>query len=91
MAAQAADAMAPDINLKTRQVPQSHHASAQSRQLSELSHYLLKTLPANLRGRLPQLGSRLRRELLRDLIVDLCAWQHSECPGVGCIADTAGA
>lgn len=81
LAAQATSAVIPDANLDTGLVPQSHQLgaqshqpAAQSHQLGEQSHQLLETLPADLLIRLPQSGSRLRRELLRDLIVDLCAW-----------------
>jgi ATP-dependent DNA helicase RecG len=35
----------------------------------------VETLPVELRARLPRPGRRLRRELLRDLIVGLCAWR----------------
>jgi ATP-dependent DNA helicase RecG len=75
MAARAAGGVAPDDDLDTRPEHQSHQPTAQSRQLGEQSHHLLETVPADLRTRLPQPGSRLRRELLRNLIVDLCVWQ----------------
>ena len=39
------------------------------------SHHLLVTIPADLRGRLPDAGTKPRREVLRRLIEDLCAWR----------------
>jgi ATP-dependent DNA helicase RecG len=80
MGARAIGGLVPDRDLDTKPEKQSHQPTAQSRQLGEQRHHLLETLPADLRTRLPQPGSRLRRELLRNLIVDLFAWQHSECP-----------
>jgi ATP-dependent DNA helicase RecG len=58
-----------------RPTPQSHQLPGQSHQPPEQSHQQVETLPADLQARLPRPGSRLRREALRDLIVDLCAWR----------------
>lgn len=54
---------------------QSHQLAVQSHQLDQQSHHLLATVPPELRSRLPLPGTRLHREVLRDLIVDLCAWR----------------
>ena len=58
--------------------PQSHHPEVQS-------HHPVETLPSALRARLPQPGRRLSRELLRHLIVDLCAWQPQSSRGLAAL------
>lgn len=82
MAASGTTGVVPKDDLGTSQTseshqpgPQSHQSGPQSHQLEPQSHQLLATLPDDLQARLPQAGSRPRRDLLRKLILDLCAWR----------------
>ena len=54
---------------------QSHQPPTESHHPIQHSHHSVVTVPAELSIRLPQPGTRPRRDVLRALIVDLCAWQ----------------
>lgn len=75
LAMQTAGGALTDAYLDIELAPQSHQLEVQSHQLGQQSHHLLATLPTELRVRLPLPGTRLHRVLLRELIVDLCAWR----------------
>jgi ATP-dependent DNA helicase RecG len=56
-------------------ITNSHQLGANSRQPTPNSHQHQVTIPADLAARVPEPGSKPRREVLRSLIVDLCRWQ----------------
>jgi len=56
-------------------VANSHQSNTNSHQLPSDSHQSLVPVPADLAARIPEPGSKPRREVLRSLIVDLCRWQ----------------
>lgn len=58
-----------------QQETDSHQGDVNSHQPDSNSHQLLATVPEYLRNRIPVLGSKPRREVLRVLIEDLCRWQ----------------
>lgn len=53
----------------------THHPSPDPHQPTAYTHQLLAALPADLRARIPGPGTKPRRETLRALIRDLCAWR----------------
>ncbi|MCB1634531.1 MAG: putative DNA binding domain-containing protein [Xanthomonadales bacterium] len=53
----------------------SRQPGADSHQLAQDSHQPPVTIPADLVERIPEPGSKPRREVLRKLIVDLCRWR----------------
>ena len=53
----------------------SHQAALDSHQPVLDSHQLLATVPLQLQSRIPEAGSKPRREVLRALILDLCTWR----------------
>lgn len=53
----------------------THHPSPDPHQPTAYTHQLLAALPAELRARIPGPGTKPRRETLRALIRDLCAWR----------------
>ncbi|BBL73016.1 hypothetical protein MishRS11D_01140 [Methylomagnum ishizawai] len=55
--------------------PDSHQLPENSHQLPENSHQLLSAIPESIRHRLPPPGSKPRRPVLRELIVELCRWR----------------
>jgi ATP-dependent DNA helicase RecG len=57
-------------------VDNSHQPSENSHQPEGHSHQLLASVPDALKARIPPLGSKPRREVLRVLIEDLCSWQQ---------------
>jgi hypothetical protein len=52
----------------------SHQGGDNSHQPIKDSHQLLATVPAALKARIPEAGSKPRREVMRVLIEDLCRW-----------------
>lgn len=62
--------------LDTPQAPRdTRHPSANTHQSNPDTTQLLVTMPASLRARLPQAGTKPRREVLRALLADLCRWR----------------
>lgn len=57
----------PDLN--------SHQPGPNSHQPGLSTDRLSATIPAELAARIPESGTKPRREVLRSLIVDLCRWQ----------------
>jgi len=53
----------------------SHQASPDSHQVDEDSRQLLAAVPPDIRVRIPEVGSKPRREILRSLILELCKWR----------------
>ncbi len=53
----------------------SHQGGDNSHQPAEDSHQLLATVPAALKARIPDAGSKPRREVMRVLVEDLCRWR----------------
>lgn len=53
----------------------THQPGSNSHQPTRDSHQLLATIPPELAARLPEPGSKPRREVVRSLIVDLCRWR----------------
>ena len=53
----------------------SHQVEQNSRQVIVDSHHLWETVPDALKARVPIVGSKPRREVLRVLIEDLCRWR----------------
>ena len=53
----------------------SHHPSPNSHHPSPNSHHPWGTIPPDLDARRPAPGAKPRRDVLRALIVDLCAWR----------------
>lgn len=54
----------------------SHQSDDNSHQLTSDAHPLLATVPLVLKAKIPPVGSKPRREVLRVLIEDLCRWQN---------------
>jgi len=55
--------------------PDTHQPSPNTHQPVADTHQLLAALPASLRARIPSTGTKPRKETLRALIRDLCAWR----------------
>lgn len=55
--------------------PNTHQSSANTHQPPADPHQLLTTVPEGLRARIPGAGTKPRKEALRALILDLCAWR----------------
>jgi ATP-dependent DNA helicase RecG len=55
--------------------PNTHQSAPNTHQPATDTHQLLKALPAGLRARIPGPGTKPRKETLRALIRDLCAWR----------------
>ena len=55
--------------------PNTHQPEANTHQLATDTHQLAEVLPAALLTRIPALGTKPRKETLRGLIRDLCAWR----------------
>lgn len=53
----------------------SHQLDRDSHQPEGNSHHLLETIPSELAERIPPVGSKPRRDVMRALIVDLCRWR----------------
>lgn len=65
--------------------PDSHHSTENSHHPLPDSHQLLATIPADIQARIPPAGSKPRREVLRDLLLDICAlrpWSARELAAV---------
>ena len=52
-----------------------HHPTPNTHQLPADAHQLSAALPEWLRARIPGAGTKPRKETLRALIADLCAWR----------------
>lgn len=55
--------------------PNTHHPTPNTHQLPADTHQLSPDLPATLRARIPAVGAKPRKDTLRTLIRDLCAWR----------------
>ena len=55
--------------------PNTHQLMPNTHQPMPNTHQLLVNLPADLRARIPSAGTKPRKETLRVLIRDLCAWR----------------
>jgi len=55
--------------------PNTHQLMSNTHQSATDTHQLLANLPAHLRARIPLVGTKPRKETLRALIRDLCAWR----------------
>jgi len=54
---------------------ETHQVARDTHQVPPDTHQVARPLPDELRARLPRRGSRPRRDVLRQLIVDLCRWE----------------
>lgn len=55
--------------------PDTHQPTANTHQPAADTHQVLAALPSSLRARIPRAGTKPRKEALRALIRDLCAWR----------------
>ena len=69
-----ANGPAPALNA-SKEGRHSHQQQKESHQPHADSHQSLMTIPPQLAARIPAAGRRPRREAMRELIKDLCAWQ----------------